>query len=123
MAKYSTLVGERVKGKIEELTEFFATQRSGRADYWKGLLNMVVAGENDPVTKEPFTGKAKNAALAGILLFEAAIADKKAIVAKIMLPNHPNISELVPYEIDEIYSQWRDQNMIKTEEGWFKREP
>ena len=49
MAKYSTIVGERVKGKIEELTEFFATQRSGRdTDFLAGLWDCLEALEENP---------------------------------------------------------------------------
>jgi hypothetical protein len=49
MGKYTTIIGERVKGKIEHLKDYFAEQESGRdADFLAGLWDCLEALEENP---------------------------------------------------------------------------
>ena len=49
MAKYKTVIGERVKGKIENLRDFYAEQKSGRdTDFLSNLWDCIEDLEENP---------------------------------------------------------------------------
>lgn len=49
MAKYKTVIGERVKGKIENLRDFYAEQKSGRdTDFLSNLWDCIEELEENP---------------------------------------------------------------------------
>lgn len=49
MARYQTVIGERAKGKIEDLRDFFAEQESGLdTDFLAGLWDCLESLEENP---------------------------------------------------------------------------
>ncbi len=49
MGKYKTIIGERVKGKIEGLKEYFAEEKNGRdTDFLAGLWDCLEELESNP---------------------------------------------------------------------------